>query len=350
MVRSVTSFEDNFHLTYPHNNGFTDNGRGLILGRNSEKESSLWKIEEGGNHRELCRFERESQPEKMLWFDVAGEVPVAVTIADKKLWRLDLGAPGESREIYAAPEGKWLHAIPAIRADGKLALCGLHGPRCFEALLVDVDSGSARVLFEKPWMTNHFHFCPFDPEWIGFSHEGNCAKVMDRVWAWHAEKAAQGSCFFEQMPTDPERTLFAGHERWCFHDRSVMVVAYGEGPGRPRGIYEAFTDGRPQRFVSEGDRDMHLDVSRDGQWIVIDTSGPLDASGKGWENSHGISDIVVAARATGERRVVARSTISKHPSHPHPVFSPDARLIYYNEGSADGLRNRVCCVENPFLT
>jgi Tol biopolymer transport system component len=172
---------------------------------------------------------------------------------------------------------------------------------------------------------------------------------MDRVWGWHPQYAPDGACFFNQMPNDSERPLYAGHERWSFHDRSVLAIAYGDSPGRPRGVYESFVDGRPQRLISEGDRDMHLDVSRDGRWVVVDTSGAHDLPGKGWENADCISDILFIDRQSGERRFAARSSITKHPSHPHPVFSPDGSRVYFNEGERDGTRNRVWWALNPFV-
>ncbi|HSI84276.1 MAG: hypothetical protein ACAI35_28490 [Candidatus Methylacidiphilales bacterium] len=352
MTCPISDFAENFHLTYPHNNSFVDGGKAMILGRNTDEITSLWRVdpENSGKRVELCRFERAKQPEKLLWSDSALETDATVTIADRKMWLMDPHNPdpGNLRELYAAPEGKWLHPIPAISPDGRRAVCGLHSAEHYETVLIDVESGRSRILFEKPWTTDHFHFCPFDPEWIAFSHEGNCAKVMDRVWAWHETDASEGKCYFDQLSGDVATTLYVGHERWSFHDRSVMIVAYGDSPGTPRGIYEAYVDGRPQQLISEGDRDMHLDVSRDGKWVAIDTSGPHDLPGKGWENAQGISDILVAERATGRRQFLARTTISRHPSHPHPEFSPNGRFIYYNEGTPDASRNRVCRVENPF--
>jgi len=349
MPTLLTDFDDNFYLTYPHNNGFADGGRALILGKNTQTECSLWKCGLDGLRTELCRFALRSDRDKTLWSDTAFTANQVVTIAGNKAWIIDLDQGGKIVELYAAPADKSLHPLPSIRADGRQIVIGLKGHDNYQCLRIDLDSGEKRILFEKPWMLTHFHFCPFDPEWIAFCHEGNCAKVMDRVWAWHPEEAPEGRCYFDQMAHDPQRVLYVGHERWSFHDRSVLIVAYGEGPARPRGIYEAFTDGRSQRLVSEGDRDMHLDVSRDGRWVAIDTSGAFDAPGKGWEDARAISDILVADRVTGERRYVARSRIMNHPSHPHPVFSPDGRYLYYNEASEDGTANRIWRAGNPFM-
>lgn len=349
-MQLISEFADNLHLTYPHNNSFADAGQSLILGWRSDTEVGLVKCDSSGNRRELCRFDLERQLEKLLWCDTALDANITVTIANNQIWIFDHNHDSKPRLVYEAPATARLHSIPAIRADGQKIICSLCENDCHFALLIDLETGGQRVLFEKTWFANHFHFCPHDPAWIGFSHEGNCALIMDRVWAWHAKEAPEGKCFFEQFASTPDRLLYVGHERWSFHDRSVFIVAYGDGPGAPRGIYEAFVDGRPQRLIGEGDRDFHLDVSRDGRWIVIDTTGIHDAPGKGWENAWPVTDILMMDRATGERRFVARSRLSKHPSHAHPVFSVDGRHVYFNEASEDGLKNRIWRAANPFLT
>lgn len=347
----VSDFEENLHLTYPHNNGFADDGAALVLGWRDDHEVGLVKQDLAGKRTKLCRFERESQPEDLLWSDTAIDRNITVTVANNQLWTFDhSGKKQKSTLVYEAASGTSLHPIAAIRPDGTQIVCSLHHDGRYSALLFDLTAGSHRVIFQKDWFVNHFHFCPHDPDWIGFSHEGSCAAIMDRVWGWHPVEAPEGQCFFQQWESTPGRTLYAGHERWSFHDRSALVVAYGDGPGNPRGVYETFVDGRPQQLVSEGDRDFHLDVSRDGRWIAIDTTGVHDTPGKGWENAWPFTDILVLDRITGERRFVAHSRLSIHPSHAHPVFSPDARHVYFNEASEDGLRNRVWCAANPFLT
>ena len=345
----ISDFPDNLSLTYPHNNSFADAGESMVLGWRSDREVGLVKCDADGKRRELCRFEREPQLEKLLWSDTALDANITVTIANNQIWTFDHRKDSKPCLVFKAPATHRLHSLPAIRADGQKIICSIHGDGHHSALLLDLTTGERRVLFKKTWFANHFHFCPHDPEWIGFSHEGNCAEIMDRVWGWHPKEAPEGKCFFEQWASFPDRVLYVGHERWSFHDRSVLIVAYGDGPGRPRGIYEAFVDGRPQRLIGEADRDFHLDVSRDGRWIAIDTTGAHDAPGKGWDNAWPITDILVMDRATGERRFVARSRLDKHPSHAHPIFSVDGGHVYFNEASEDGLRNRVWRADNPFL-
>jgi Tol biopolymer transport system component len=141
-----------------------------------------------------------------------------------------------------------------------------------------------------------------------------------------------------------------GHERWKFHEPGAVVVGYGASRGEPRGIYEVSTSSR-SRLVSEGDRDLHVNISRDGRWIVVDTSGPHDQPGKGWEDVNGVSDILLIDAASGARRWLARTRLgARHPYHPHPCFSPDGRHIYFNEASGEGCGGRVMRIANPEIS
>ena len=127
------------------------------------------------------------------------------------------------------------------------------------------------------------------------------------------------------------------------------MVAYGVSPAGPRGLYEVFADDRPARLISPGERDYHCDVSRDGRWAVVDTTGPHDAPGCGWENALDICDILIVDMKTGRREFLARSRQYKfHPRHPHPVFSPDGSTIFYNEAESGGDHNRIMEVLNPW--
>lgn len=350
----ISDYAENFALGYPHTNSFAGQGRALILSQRTDEEVSLWSFDlASGKRRELCRFQREPQPESMLWSDVALDADRLVTVADNAVWLIDLTTPDAKPRLLGRPDGgDRLHSIPGIRRDGRKVVCALYrqGDRSRScAWQLDVETGAGEVLFEQPWWVDHLHYCPFDPGWIGFSHEGFYAEVSDRVWGWHRQEAPVGRCVFDQHWDLAGRRLCVGHERWSFHDRSVVIVAYGDSPGEGLGIYEAFPDGRPQRLVSEGKRDMHLDISRDGRWVVVDTSGPSDLPGKGWANAKERSDILMIDRRTGERRFLAHTRITKHPSHPHPVFSPDGSGVYFNEAEPGGTRNRVWCAPNPFL-
>lgn len=289
-----------------------------------------------------------SEKAKSLWVHVAEEANLAVTVVENSVWIYDLNQPGKSRKLFSAPVGYFLHGLPGITSKGDRVVVVAQQTGHSVGWLIDVESGEGHPFIEQNWMADHFHFCPHDENWIGFSHEGACDTVPDRMWGWHPTLAPEGKCIFNQQSDDPQHPLCVGHERWCFHETFALVVAYGESVVGPRGLYEIFPDGRPARLVSQGDRDWHCNVSRDGRWAVVDTAGPHDMPGKGWEGVNGESDIVLVEMKSGARTFLAHSRSGKGQAHPHPVFSPDGRWIYFNKVNDAGTAYRVEKVENPF--
>jgi hypothetical protein len=266
-------------------------------------------------------------------------------VAENSFWIMDIARPESLRRVYQAPTGHVLAQLPSITANGKFMAASLKYPDgTYAGVRVATETGEMEVLFKKSWWVNHLHFCPHDESWIGFCHEGPAVEIPRRVWAWHAELAPEGNCLFDHGPVG----LAMGHERWCFHATSSLAVAYGIGKSSQAGTYELYPDGRAPRLVGQSDRDWHVGVTRDGRWAVVDTTGPWDRAGKGWENAEDISDIVLLDMKTGERHFLARSRqYMRHPRHPHPTFSPDGSTIFFNESSPDTTSNRVLRMPNP---
>jgi hypothetical protein len=347
----VTDFGENRYLAYPHSNGFADGGASLVIGQIEEKTVSLWKRHlASGKETRLGVFPVPGEPpRKVIWFDIAGDVNRMIAAVGDALWLFDLTTLDTPKVIYRAPAPYSLNSLSSITADGRQALVGLHlEGQSHKAVRVDLQAGGQRVVIEHPWFANHFHFSPADPNWIGYCHEGPTEGIPDRVWAFHPTHAPQGRCLFDQASAEPPKRLCVGHERWAFHAPSALAVAYGVSPAGPRGLYEVFVDGRPARLVSPGERDWHCDVSRDGRWAVVDTTGPHDAPGHGWQDARDISDILLVDMKTGTRQFLARSHQAMHPRHPHPVFSPDGATIFFNEAESGGARNRIVAVHNPW--
>lgn len=342
----ITGFERNAHLTYPHANGFLAGGLGLALARR-EPETGLDVLTRldtatGAEHR---LAEQPANPDDAFWFDACGGTGRIAWTDGRAIRALDAAAATAPRIVYQETDtSARIDALLSVRPDGRRMLFIRHLPERREIRELDFDTGAARTLVAKPWWIGHAHYSPHDPEWIGFCHEGPTEKIPDRVWAWHARHAPDGACLFDHGAA----RLCLGHENWTWRDASTLVVAYGVSP---RGIYELFADGRPARLVSEGDRDWHVSASRDGRWAVADTTGPRDEPGRGWDNAGMTSDIVLIDLADGARTPLARTRRgARHPLHPHPVFSPDGRAIYYNEADEAGNACRVMRVENPLAS
>jgi hypothetical protein len=327
----LSSFEQKRFHTYPHCNGFADGGTSLVLGQIEPEHISMWKVDLATGDEFLIR--RFRQPTS--YFDIAVDANVLAAVAEGAVWLFDLNCPGDSRILLQAPPGLTLQGLPSITADGTRVLVPFEGQGRYGAILVDVLTSQSRTVISHQWWANHFHFSPYDPEWIIYAHEGRCDQITDRVWAWHEQLAPQGRCVFDQTSSVAGKPLQVGHETACAHDASILVVAYGASLAGPRGLYEVFLDGRASRLVSEADRDWHGQMSHCGRWAVIDTTGPHDAPGCGWDQAGQVSDIMWVGSHTGQRAFLARTAFASHPWHPHPALSPDGRYLLYAEAAPD---------------
>ena len=348
-LEALTDFSDGCYLAYPHTNGFMQDGR-LVVGRVRPGFVDLEVLDpHTRNLVPLKSFPEEElqESEKFLWFDVALDDDRVAVCAGNWVYCLNPSKTGlgvvkyRHRNQFPPPGGQ----LPSIRRDGLSILFECRESRRYRMNRLDLDSDQVRCVVEFEWLANHFQYSPFDPGWIGVAHEGATETVNDRVWAVHSGEAALGKCLFDQTGSG----LYLGHERWCFDRLSCLVVAYGESPGGPRGVYECFPRSGEMHLVSEGDRDWHVNVSVDGRWVVVDTTGPSDRAGRGWQDAGQVSDILVICRRSGERRFLARVGRAKcHPRHPHPAFSRDGSWIYFNDADPIGKGNRVCRMRNPF--
>ncbi len=127
-----------------------------------------------------------------------------------------------------------------------------------------------------------------------------------------------------------KRFLFAtanwGHPAW--HPDSRTIVQKGNY------LFDS-NDGRGRRIPDlPGFRGDHPTASPDGRLVVTDTT--MDRFG-GTEKEWGValSDIRGKNHLILHRFDNSRGAKSWRKSHPHPVFSPDGRRIYFNVSSGD---------------
>ena len=351
------------YATYPHCNGYYDEGRRIVVG-SSAGAPRLFGVAIDDRHEEeprllldLSGFELEGDADDatasgVAWFDVALDAQVLAAARAGQVIVRDLADDASLPAVaYRSPVGWTLDGLVSISADGeRLVASETLGEvrRIIEVKLVD---GTARELLRLDWWANHTQLCPADERWIGFAHEGTATAVPDRVWGWHAEQAPGGRALVDQHEIADDAasegasaaaSVALGHERWMFHEPGAIVVAYGDSPAGPRGVYLVPVDGRPARLLSAGDRDWHCGISRDGAFVVVDTAGPEGTPGRGWQDAGERSSLVLIDVADGTRTVLDETSFEPHPFHPHPSFTPDGRGIVYNrvERDADGAVTR----------
>lgn len=342
LVKRVVRGIPETYFTYTHCNAFMPDGHTHVVARGENKGVSFFGFEPNrGEVTELGaipgadlyysisddgRTMAESDGSRLLAWDVGSKQPPRVLIHDEPdrvgQWHLhisEIARDGRSLLTMRAHKGGPYRTLP----DGRAVQ--------FQILKYDLTTDKTEVCLEADWFTNHVHYSPCDPKWISIAHEGDSDKIHDRLWAWNAVEAPDGRRLFDQGLGD--HTLYVGHERAVFDKPAVIFVAFGASPGRPTGLYEVDFQGR-SRLVSEGPRDWHCNISRDGTWAVVDTTGPHDAAGRGWANSGSTSDVVAINTRTGARCFLHRSSFTQHPYHPHPHISPDGRWVILNDAKS----------------
>lgn len=347
MTNPRVLLEDSY-ATYPHSNGYYDEGRRVALGRADGAEEIVGVSLDGAADLEVLlpaafiasesgrsaeAWSVEAPQRAVPWFDVAIDAQTLVCAWGGVLFQVELSAQRRApRVAYRAGDGWTLDGLTSITADGRTVVISESRDGEYRALLLDLADGSSSEIVRHPWHANHFHFAPADESWIGYSHEGASTAVEDRLWAWHSRHAPEGRSVVDQrlLSERPDAAVALGHERWMFHDVGAVVIGYGESPTGPRGVYQAFADGRVPRLLSPGERDWHCGISRDGSRIVVDTTGPADAPGRGWSEAGSASSIVVIDADTGARRTLGETAFIAHPYHPHPSFTPDGTAVVFN--------------------
>lgn len=348
LVSRVVEGPAGAYFTYPHANGFWPDGHTMVIACPEGRRTDFALFDpDSGKTTAVASLDGVK-----MYYGVSRS-GILVTNANNSLVVIDLTKGSVSARVLWESMPPWrLSDLPDISEDGSTVLAdfhdysppGLHQMRLFEVDGDNADGG--RVLLEKPWLLNHTHRSPADPNWVLFSHEGR--GVSDRMWAWHADIASQGRNIFNQQAPDG-KGLFVGHELAMHHKPAALAVAFGNSPGSPRGLYEIglaggddVTTAQLVRHLSSGAKDWHANISRDGRWAVVDTMGPSDDPGPimpGWADKGGVSDVIAVNLTTGARRFLHRGTfLRRHPWHPHPHISPDGRWVIYNDAESQRVR------------
>lgn len=356
-------YELNRYHTYPHSNGFSVDGREMVVMQMMPDHTSLWMLpidrldtqpQSIAPGRRVASFDL-PQPSSdkapiTIWPDIALHRNIMTLSVLDSIWVLDMDEHlPRPRLIYVAPHGWKLTDLTSQKPDGSAVCFGIRDEQTgvYQCIEIDQATGKARTILEADWFINHFHYCPHDPDWIGFCHEGPTEQIPDRMHAMHPTRLPEGRCIFDQVSDEPGKLLCVGHERWCYHETSAITVAYGVSPAGLRGLYRISPQpDESAKLISQSDRDWHCNVTRDGRHMVVDTTGPWNLPGCGWENANGNSDVVHVDPDTGNRHLLASTKHRFQPWHPHPAFSPDGRWVFFNDynGNDTNPRGRVGCV------
>jgi len=322
---------------------FTDAGRGLLVTSNRTGAWQAYVLDvESGELRQLSDEPDGINPHSSTVLPAKGAVAFE---AGRVVKRVNLDG-SDTRSLYEAPQG-FRPSILAPAPDGssvtfayseQLQLSTATG-RIYSTMAehlyrrptsvimrVDTESGAAAALWgEREWIS-HVNVSPVDGDIVVFCHEGSW-HLVQRMWTLRASTG-------EVWPLVEQRRWLerSGHEFFTRTGRVVTQYSWrfhaGAGDWVPLDVFINPDGSGPQSFRYLYGRPSHIQIAGDETLGVGDHALPREGFSEG-------RNFIGLIRYQDERATVTAlcrhdtSWLTQH-SHPHPVFSPDDRFVYFN--------------------
>jgi oligogalacturonide lyase len=334
------------HGPYFYNSPVTLDGRRIIFGSDRTGSEQLFMVEwpsgsiiQLSNGGSVCAHNAVLAPRgaEVYFFD--GPELHAVTLASFR-----------ERSLARLPEGQTLASSPAISSDGQwLVYCCFRKPEIsalagwevfgptFEARprteiwMAPIDGSGARLIHAEDRWLGHPQFRPGDNNTVIYCHEGPWERV-ERIWAVAADGSAPPRCLRPQKIGEE----LIGHEYFT-RDGAALVYAWCPGGGLSGKVLAHsvrmldLATGK-ERVVFEGRQVNHFGSNADNSLIVADTNDPADQNLYLIDTSTGNAELLCTCRSSQK---TYRST---QDAHPHPCFSHDGKLVFFNSDQ-DGWPN-----------
>lgn len=230
---------------------------------------------------------------------------------------------------------------------------------CSYLRVYDTESGE-ELLCErvaKAWIT-HVQFHPQNSDWILYNHEWASHCGIRRMWLWDGQ-------YHRALRTlDKGRRIedWVCHEMWS-EDGSEIIYhgSYAEGGlfyiGRiTLATGEIKEIALPKAYHSYG----HFTISKDGLLVsdgyYVPDSVLEQAVGKDYSGTDFAARWISVQKVDWEMGTIEWFPLEEHNSswqnqdtHPHPIFSPDGKRVYYTTDASGKLEVRSCPVPEAAL-
>lgn len=251
----------------------------------------------------------------------------------KEIRRVDTET-GENNLIYKdsffADDDSIRFCMPEITADGKYLSIFTHSPKKPAFLVVDIEKGTAKILFEKRFsdpfpIANHGMICPTNPEIMFFAHEGDTRYITNRLWIYNDITGEMYNTAKQNLDENGNLGDCFGHESWAPDGKGLYFVKYPISPVPPKGICYVDIETREIKLLYSGFPYWHVGVSSDNKYLLADTV--ID---------YKTTDVVVIDTTDGSETRIDTVKVENHPRHAHPQMSPDNKTVIYTAVSENG--------------
>lgn len=229
----------------------------------------------------------------------------------------------------------------SLNADESLLVAAMRTPRGFSLAVVATDGSGGRIVLDSQRTLIHPQFHPVERELIEYA-----ADPAPRMWLVRADGRGN-ECLWQHDDTE-----FLVHETFLGEGQSLAVVRW------PYALQRFDLSSRRMSTIAQFNA-WHIAPSRDGRFIVCDTTHPdsglqivATASGARQTLCHpassnrgsqwlkdryaGPADFAAAAALTGEAETSSSwlemktdTVYGPQSTHPHPSWSPDERYVCY---------------------
>lgn len=200
--------------------------------------------------------------------------------------------------------------------DGKKLVCFYESASEYGLIVINLQTGQAKVILRGEQPVRHCQFCPMDSDLILYAHEGDWSKIRARMWLINAD----GSNNRRVRSHDDGEAEQAGHEFWGNTSRMLYFTIRRAGK-----VYfstsNVDTGEETTLFTLDNE---HGAISLDDRYIVAD-------------NRYGDGQMHIIMLETNQIKTLCYPKMSwlKNMSrfHPHPTFSSKGdKVIYTTDG------------------
>lgn len=239
----------------------------------------------------------------------------------------------ESKIIYKCEnyeEGKKIEYL-SITSDGKYMGVGLTDQNENPTKMQAIERETGMVLyefeagFEKPfYFANHVMICPTNPKLMYYAHEGITSYISNRMWLYDADTKKKWNMAKQRLDEDGNLGDCFGHEMWAQDGKGMYFVKYPRSSMGQKGIMYVDVETGHMEMIASAYNYWHVSVLENGKYLAADSFEP-DKDGRLK------AGVIVIDREDHTETFIDLVNRENHPAHPHPMLSPKADKIIYND-------------------
>lgn len=158
---------------------------------------------------------------------------------------------------------------------------------------------------------------PSNPEEVFFCHEGDCRYITNRMWIYRKDKEKAENFYKQTLDECGANGDCCGHEMWSENGNYMFFVKYPVSTIEPKGIFRVNVSNGCAELIAGKYPYWHVGVYKNGELLAGDTT----------EEDGNIHVVLICGE--NEEIIADAKTTWQHPVHPHPVFSPSGRRLYF---------------------